>query len=169
MNVLPTIQEKKHRELRSKKVEENSKTIKESRQVRKNIFRMFKKWVEQRISSELELSKFLDAFLSANEHNCTSLMTELSKNQDLRKAFLAFSESDAHETLGESGILDKQGHLDILKWYRNICEQAERGSSGSSDSNEREEKTLREAELRRSRHQAQRVRREQEKQGLSTE
>ena len=143
LNVLPTIQEKKHRELRSKKVEENSKTIKESRQVRKNIFRMFKKWVEQRISSELELSKFLDAFLSANEHNCTSLMTELSKNQDLRKAFLAFSESDAHETLGESGILDKQGHLDILKWYRNICEQAERGSSGSSDSNEREEKTLR--------------------------
>ncbi len=66
--------------------------VRDTKNVVKNIFRLFQSWIEQNKSSEFQLGSALEQCLSNNKEKYNNrLINNLSKHNLLRQAFMAFS------------------------------------------------------------------------------
>lgn len=94
--------------------------MRDTKNLVKNIFRLFESWVEEHLGGSIELRETLRGFLQSVKYN-NNLVINLSKQSKLREAFMIFCDGSGQELIGKSKIRDKRSHLEALKQYQRIC------------------------------------------------
>jgi len=64
-----------------------------------------------------------------------SLIIAISKHQNLRDAFLAFSDSEAQYLIEKSRIHDKKSHMEALRMFRDLCKEKLQSESDTRQGN----------------------------------
>lgn len=96
---------------------EQLQPIRKAKNVIKNIIRLFKNWLQGHTHEELELAIKMDDLIRSNKEFNKNLITKLSKDSLLRRAFIAFSEGPGEQMIGKSRILNKECHVQALRKY----------------------------------------------------
>jgi hypothetical protein len=76
------------------RVFEDETRTRDTKNVVKNILRLFQSWIDDHSPPELGLKRALESLLDSGKFN-NNLIINLSRDQLLRKAFLGFSEAQA--------------------------------------------------------------------------
>jgi hypothetical protein len=87
--------------------------IKDTKNVVKNIIRLFQCWLEENLPNYREVYDELLAFIGRIKFN-NHLVMQLAKDDAVRRAFLLFGLKDGRDFIDRSKIHDKKTHLEAL-------------------------------------------------------
>ena len=103
--------------------EDKSKEIKhrDTKNIVKNIYRRFRRWTEDHYSAESELYRSLMSLFKIHKKYNNKLIIKLSKNSQIRQAFMIFCEGTAERLINSSTLKDKRSHLEAINIYKQVC------------------------------------------------
>ena len=100
----------------------------DTKNVIKNIVRLFQNWLEETLALNRETIQELNQLVAELKYN-NKLMLRMARSSKLREAFMAFCRTDAEEFLSNSKILDKGTHRECLEKYIDLCMAQEKRMS----------------------------------------
>jgi hypothetical protein len=82
---------------------------------------LFRKWAIEHYREDTELEASFANLLEEHAIQNNELLIRVSKQPQLRDTFLAFTETDAEDYIGQSTIHSKRTLTVAMKNYREIC------------------------------------------------
>lgn len=98
--------------------------LRDTKNLVKNIIRLFQAWLEERREIGGEVHQGLSEAIQSGKFN-NNLIITMSQTPKLRAAFLRFCDGNAEDFIAKSKIHDKSSHMEALKKYENICREEE--------------------------------------------